>query len=205
MNYTSKMTCAGFVGAMLLMNGCAQPPAEQLEAAQKAVDAARTAEAATYAKDDLVKLEQQFALAKNELAKQEKAVSIFRSYSDAEKMLINVIQDGGNVAAKAAQNKEAAKSTALAMEQAAQQVVASAKELMTKAPTGKERAAVQAIKQDLDALETSLSAVHQSIEKGDYIGAEAQAKAVKEKGGAVAEQIQHAIEKTKGKKRTSRG
>jgi hypothetical protein len=76
---------------------------------------------------------------------------------------------------------------------------------MTKAPTGKERAAVQAIKQDLDGLETSLSAVHQSIEKGDYLGAEVQAKALKEKGVAVSEEIHNAIAKTKGKKSTSRG
>ena len=204
MNWISKITCAGFVAAMLLMNGCAQPPAEQLEAAHKAVNAARAAEAATYAKDDLAKLEQQFILAKDELAKQEKVFSIFRSYSDVEKMLIKVVEDGGHVAAKAAQDKEAAKTAALAVEQEARQAVASAKELMAKAPTGKERAAVETIKQDLGGLETSLSAVHQSIEKGDYLGAEAQAKALKEKGAAVSGEIQNAIDKTKGKKRTSR-
>ena len=204
MNCVSKVTYAGFVAAMLLMNGCAQPPAEQLEAAQKAVDAARAAEAATYAKDDLAKLEQQFALAKEELAKQEKVLSIFRSYSDAEKMLIKVVEAGGHVVVKAGQDKEAAKTAALAMEQEAQQVVASAKQLLGKAPTGKERAAVETIRQDVGGLETSLNAVHQSIEKGDYRGAEVQAKALKEKGVAVSGEIQSAIDKTKGKKPSSR-
>lgn len=203
---TRHWFAVGLTGlAMVVMTGCAQPPMEQLEAAQKSVDAAKAAGATEYAKEDFTAFEQQFALAKEELAKQETALSIFRSYSDADKMLVKIVEVGGQVAAKAAQNKEAAKTAALAMEKEAQQVVASAKELMAKAPTGKERAAVETIKQDLGGLETSLSAVHQLIEKGDYLGAEVQAKAVKEKGAAVAGEIQNAIDKAKGKSPTSRG
>lgn len=191
--------------ATILMIGCAQPPTEQLGAAQKAVETAKAAGATEYAKEDFVALEQQFALAKDELAKQERAVSIFRSYTDADKMLIKVVESGEHVAAKAAQNKEAAKTAALAMEKEAEEAVASAKVLMAKAPTGKERAALETIKQDLSGLETSMGAVHQLIEKGDYLGAEVQAKALKEKGVAVSGEIQNAIDKAKGKKPRSRG
>jgi predicted enzyme related to lactoylglutathione lyase len=188
----------------IVVLGCAQPPREQLDAAQKAVDAAKAADAATYAKDDFAKLEQQFALAKDELAKQEQLLPIFRSYSDANAMLVKVVEEGGHVAAKAAQAKEAAKTAALAAEKEAQQAVASAKELMTHAPTGKDKAAVEAIRQDLAALETSLGPIRQLIDKGDFVGAEAQAKAVKEKGAAVSAEIQSAIDKTKAKKPTAR-
>lgn len=190
---------------MVVMTGCAQPPTEQLEAARKAVEVAQAAGASEYAKEDFAKLEEQFTLAKDELAKQEKALSIFRSYTDADKMLIKVVEAGGHAAAKAAQNKEAAKTSAVALEKEAQQVVASAKVLLAKAPTGKERAAIETIKQDLSGLETSVGAVHQLIEKEDYLGAEAQAKALKDKGVAVSGEIQTAIDKAKGKKRTSRG
>jgi hypothetical protein len=191
--------------AMVVMLGCAQPPTEQLGAAQKAVDAAKAAGATEYAKEDFVALEQQFAIAKDELARQERALPIFRSYTDADKMLIKVVESGGHVAAKSAQNKEAARTAALAMEKEAQDVVASAKVLMAKAPTGKERAAVETIKQDLSGLETSVGAVHQLIEKGDYPEAEVQAKAVKEKGAAISVEIQRAIDKAKGMKPRSRG
>jgi hypothetical protein len=190
---------------VIMMMGCAQPPTEQLDAAQKAVDAAKAAGATEYAKEDFVALEQQFAIAKDELAKQERALSIFRSYTDADKMLIKVVESGAHVAAKSAQNKEAARTGALAMEKEAQEVVASAKVLMAKAPTGKERAAVETIKQDLSGLETSVGAVHQLIEKGDYSEAEVQAKAVKEKGAAITVEIQRAIDKAKGMKPRSRG
>jgi hypothetical protein len=185
---------------MAVITGCAQPPTEQLQAAQNTVDAARAAGASEYAKEDFIALEQQFALAQDELAKQEKVLAIFRSYSEADKILIKVVEAGGHVAAKAAQNKEAAKTSALAMEKEAGQVVASAKELIAKAPSGKERAAIETIKQDLSGLETSLSAVHQLVEKEDYLGAEAQAKAVKEEAATLSTEIQRAIDKSKGKK-----
>jgi hypothetical protein len=198
---TRQKRALGVIGmTMVVMTGCAQPPAEQLQAAQNTVDAARAAGASEYAKEDFVALEQQFALAQDELAKQEKVLAIFRSYSEADKILIKVVEAGGHVAAKAAQNKEAAKTSALAMEKEAGQVVASAKELIAKAPSGKERAAIETIKQDLSGLETSLSAVHQLVEKEDYLGAEAQAKAVKEEAATLSTEIQRAIDKSKGKK-----
>lgn len=186
--------------AMVVMAGCAQPPAEQLEAASKTLESARAAGASEYAKEDFAKLEQQFALAKDELARQEKALSILRSYSDANKMLIQVVETGGQVAAKAAQNKEAAKTAALNMEKEAQLAVASARELMGKAPSGKDRAAVEAIQQEVAGLATSLNAVRKLIDEGDYLGAEALAKALMEKATTVSGEIQSAIEKTKGKK-----
>ena len=195
----------GLIAALLLMSGCAQPPTEQLAAAQKAVDAAKAAGATDYAKDDFVKLEQQLALAKEELAEQDKTLSIFRSYTEADKMLVKLVETGGQVAAKAAQHKEAAKTAVLALEKEAQQAVASAKNLMEKAPTGKERAALETLKQEIARLESSFSAVHQLIEMGDYFGAEVQAKAVKEKGAAVSGEIQRAIDKAKEMKRNAHG
>jgi hypothetical protein len=195
----------GLIAALLLMSGCAQPPTEQLAAAQKAVDAAKAAGATDYAKDDFVKLEQQLTLAKEELAEQDKTLSIFRSYTEADKMLVKLVETGGQVAAKAAQHKEAAKTAVLALEKEAQQAVASAKNLMEKAPTGKERAALETLKQEIAGLESSFSAVHQLIEMGDYFGAEVQAKAVKEKGAAVSGEIQRAIDKAKEMKRNAHG
>ena len=190
--------------AMVVIMGCAQPPTEQLGAAQKAVEAAKAAGAPEYAKEDFVGLEQQYGLAQDELVKQERAFPIFRSYTDADKMLIKVAESGGQVATKAAQNKETAKTTALAMEKEAQKVLASTKDLMAKAPTGKERAVLETMAQDLSGLESSLGAVGLLIDKEDYLGAEIEAKALKEKLVAVSGEIQIAIAKAKGRKPRSR-
>ena len=64
------------VMAMVIVTGCAQPPTEQLGAAQEAVDLASAAGATAYAKEDFAALEQQFAIAKDELAMQERTRSI---------------------------------------------------------------------------------------------------------------------------------
>lgn len=200
LNIRHGMTAGLTAIALVAVTGCAQPPIEQLEAAQKAVDAAKAAGATEYAKEDLATLEQQFALAKEELAKQETALSVFRSYAEADKLLLKVVESGAAIATKATQNKEAAQAAAKEREKEAQQVVASAKELMAEAPTGKDKAAVEALKEDISGLEANLSAVHQLIEKGDYLGADAQAKALKEKASAVSGEIQKAIEKAGGKK-----
>lgn len=195
----------GLLAALLLISGCAQPPAEQLAAAQKAVDTAKAAGATDYAKDDFVKLEQQLALAKEELAEQDKTLSIFRSYTEADMMLVKLVETGKQVEGKASQHKEAAKTAVLALEKEAQLALALAKDLMEKAPTGKERAAMETITQDIAGLESSFSAVHQLIEMGDYFGAEVQATAVKEKGAAVSGEIQRAIDKAKKMKRNAHG
>lgn len=195
--FSPQMASAGLIATLLLMNGCTQPPMEQLAAAQKAVDAAKTAGATDYAKEEFAALEQRLAIAENEMAKEDNALSIFRSYADAEKMLITVVESAGSVAAKAAQNKIAAKTAVLVLEQEAQLAVASAKELMGKAPIGKERAALETIKQDIAELESMFNAGHQLIEMGDYFGADVQANAVKDKSEAISGEIQRVIDKAK--------
>lgn len=192
-----QMAGAGLIATLFLMDGCTQPPLEQLAAAQEVFDAAKAAGATDYAKNDFVKLEQQLALAKEELAEQDSTLSIFRSYTEADKMLVKLVETGGQVAAKAAQHKEAAKTAVLALEKEAQLAVVLAKDLIEKAPTGKKHAALETIKQEIAGLEASFSAVHQLIEMGDYFGAEVQAEAVKEKGAAVSGEIQRAIDKAK--------
>lgn len=198
------MVCVGLLLASALVAGCAQPPTQQLEEAQKVVEAARTAGAPDYAKEDFAKLQQELALAKDELAKQEKTLSIFRSYTDADKILTRVAEEGKQVEARAVSNKEAYKTAALATEKEAKQVVASVEELIAKAPVGKDRAAVESIKQDMGALQSGLGPIHQLIEKGDYREAEVQAKALKDKASAVSAEIQKAIEKAKGRKMRTR-
>lgn len=199
MSIASQIARGGVV-LLLLMNGCGQPPAQQLEAAQKAVDDAKTAGAEAYAKDDWLKLEQEFTLAKNELVKQETAFPMFRLYDDLGDMLSTVVEYGGHVAAKASQNKDAAKTAALAMEQEALRAVVSAKRLMARVLNGKERDAGEAITQQVTALEAGFVMIHGLIENGDYLAAEMQARALKEKAGAVSGEIRSAIEKAAGRK-----
>lgn len=199
------IACISVIGGAALVVGCAQPPAQQLESAQKGVEAAQTAGASDYAKAEFAKLEEEFNRAKAVIAEQEKQMVIFRSYGKADSLLKQVTEHAKQVETTATINKEAAKAAAVAREKEAQQVVASAHELMAKAPVGKDRAAVESLKNDLSGLQSGLGEVQQLIEKGDYLGAETRAAALKEKGTAVSDAIQKAIKKVKRARRPPLG
>jgi len=183
---------------LLGMVGCAQPPTQQLEAARKAVETARTAGAGKYAMEEFAQLEQQMNSARQELAVQEQTMTIFRSYSEAEKMLAQVVAKGAQVEVHAGARKEAVKSAALTMEKEAQQAIESARELLAGVPVGKNRAAAEAINHDLGRLEEYLKGIHNLVAKGEYLAAEMQAEALKEKVAAIAEEIQKAVAKGQG-------
>lgn len=190
------MTIGLILGATMIL-GCAQPPAEQLELAQKRVEAARSSGAPDYAKEEWVKLDQELSKAKEELVAQEKAFVLFRSYSKADEMLKRVSREAKRVVTTAEAKKEEAQTAALNRGKEATTVVASAENLLSKAPVGKDHAAVQTIKNDLGGLKSGIGDIHQLIDKGDYLGAEAKARAVKEKGESLLIEIQQAIEKLK--------
>jgi hypothetical protein len=73
-------------------------------------------------------------------------------------------------------------------------------ELVAKAPTGKDRAALESIKADADALKASLNDVQMMLDKADFLGAETKANAIQQKADAVSHEIENALAKVgKGK------
>jgi hypothetical protein len=104
------------------------------------------------------------------------------------------------VSAEAAKKKEEAKQAALQAQDAAVASVKKAQDLVAKAPVGKDRAAVQAIKADAQGLELSLNEVKTAIDGGDYQGAQSKAKAIQEKSDLLVNEVEAALAKVgKGK------
>jgi hypothetical protein len=179
----------------LVLTGCAQPPADKLAAAEKAVNEARSAGAPSYMAEDFAKLEGMLTNAKNEIAAQDSKFAPMRDYGKAEQLLTSAQADAGRVTAEANKKKEEAKAAALQAQQAAQEAVKTAQALVAKAPAGKERAALEAIKADTQALANSLNDVQGAIDAGDYLAAQAKAKAIQEKGDAIASEVRTALAK----------
>lgn len=185
---------------LLLAVGCAKAPTEKLAAADKAVSDAQAAGAPTYVAEDFAKLEGMLNNAKKEIAEQDARLAFVRDYEKAEGLLTSVQADAGRVTADAGKKKEEAKAAAVQAQQAAQEAVKTTQGLVAKAPVGKDRAALEAIKADAKGLATSLSEVQTAIDAGDYLGAQAKAKAIQEKSQAVAAEIQSALAKVGGAK-----
>jgi len=188
------------MGACLLMSGCAQPPADQINAADQAVKDAQQSGAATYVPDDYAKLEGLLSAMKTEVAEQDGKFALLRDYGKAEQLAATTKAEAERLKTEAAQKLEEAKFGATQAHHAAQASVTSTLELVAKAPVGKDRAALQTIKTDAEALKASLNEVQMMIDKGQYLGAETKAKAIQEKADAVSHEIETALAKIgKGK------
>ena len=185
---------------IVLVSGCAQPPVDQINAAEQAVKDAQQSGAATYVANDYAKVEGLMANLKKEVADQDGKFALLRDYGKAEQLAATTKAEAERVKADAIKKMEEAKSAATQAQQAAQEVVKSTLELVAKAPTGKDRAALESIKTDAEALKASLNEVQLMIDKADYLGAQTKAKAIQEKGQAVSKEIETALAKIgKGK------
>lgn len=198
----TKHLVAILLFAALTTSGCAKPPTEQMEAAERAVKEAQQSGAATYTAEDYAKLEGNLAALKKEVADQDGKFALFRDYGKVEQLAASVKADGERVKSEAAKKKEEAKAAALQAQQVAQEAVRSTLDLVAKAPVGKDRAALEAIKADAEALNSLLNQLQSALEKEDYQAAQTQAKAIHEKSQAVSSEIEQALAKV-GKRKPS--
>ena len=186
---------------MFILAGCAKQPTEDINTAQKAVEAARAAGGEKYIPEDSKKVDDNLAAALNEIKAQDSKFALSRNYDKAKKMLAQVKADAEKVKIDIASKKEEARKNALAGQEAAKASIKEAKALLAKAPMGKgARADIEALKGDIKGLEDSVPELQQLIEKEDYVVATDKAKAIKEKADGVSNQIKEAMKKVKGKK-----
>lgn len=184
--------------------GCAKPPTDKLDAAEKAVADAKTAGAPTYLAEDYAKVEGLLANAKKEMSEQEAKFALLRDYGKAEELLVTAQAEAARVTTETGTKKEEAKNAAVQAQQAAQASVEEAQALVAKAPVGKDRAALEALKADAQGLTTSMAEVQKAIDAGDYLAAKANAEAIQEKSRALAAEVETAMAKVsaaKGKKK----
>lgn len=183
------------VPVLLLSAACAKAPTEKVTAAEKAVNDARMAGAPKYAPEEFAKLESALTNAKNEVAEQDAKFGFLRDYEKAEQVLTATQTEATRVSAETAKRKEEAKATAVQAQQAADAAVKAAQSLVARAPVGKDRAALEAIKADIDGLATSLPDIQKTIDAEDYQAAQAKAKAIQDKSQAVSAELESALAK----------
>lgn len=181
--------------ALLILTACAKPPTEQIEAAEKAIKEAQASGASTYVPDEYAKIEGTLAALKKEETDQVGKFALFRDYGKVEQLAINAKSEAERLITEATKKKEEAKAAALQAQQAAQEAVKTTLELVAKAPAGKDRAALESIKADAEALKASLNQVQMALDTADYPTAQTKAKAIHEKSQAVSQEIEAALAK----------
>lgn len=190
-----------FVLVVLFMVGCAKPPQPAIDAANAAVEAAKSAEASLYAGDSLRSAEDAVVQLNNELKTQEGKFALFRSYKKSDELAAAAKAAGEKAAADAKAGKEAAKAAASQMMTDAQALLAQAKELLDKAPKGKgTQADLEAMKADLAGVESTLADAQNSFNSEKYLDVNSKVEGAKAGAQKVIDAVNAAIEAKKGKR-----
>lgn len=186
------------VPALLLAVGCGKAPNDKLGEAEKAVLDAKLAGAQAYVAEDFAKLEGMLNNAKKEMDDQNAKFVLFRDYGKTEQLLVSVQAETPRLLEETAKKKAEAKDAALKAHEAAKDAVKKAQALVARAPVGKDRAAVEAIKNDAKALTASLNDVQMAMDTEDYLTAQAKARAVQDKSLSLSSEVRGALAKTGG-------
>ena len=117
-------------------------------------------------------------------------------------MLAKVKADAEAFKPTLAAKKEEAKKNATAAQEAAKAAIDEAKNLLAKAPVGKEsRADIEAMKADVKGLDDGLTEVQTLVTSEDYQTATDKAKAISDKAASVSGQVKQAMEKVAAPKK----
>ena len=197
------MTASLLILTILIAGGCAKPPSEKLEAAEQAVKQAHESGANLYTPEEYAKLEGTLAAMKQEAADQEDKLPLFKDYGKAEQLAASTATDAARITTEAGHKKEEARNAALQAQKIAQEAVSSTLQLVANAPVGKDRAAIEEIRSDAEALKASLTQVQKSLDQEDYPAVQTQAKAIDEKSHAVSMEIESALAKVQKRKAPS--
>lgn len=184
---------------VVLLSSCGKVPQAEIDAANVAIEAAKTAGADVYVAADFAALTDSMrAVNENVEAQNGK---LFKNYSKVSEQLVVVNQMAADIKTKAEVRKEEVKQEVAALQTEVTDLVAQNNELVAKAPKGKEgAAALEAIKGDISLIEASMGEVANLVAADQLMPALDKAKAAKEKAVAINTELNDVIAKYKGKK-----
>lgn len=192
----SKMALV--VAVALSVGACAKPPVEALEAARVALDAAQAGEADRYVSDLYLAAADSFSLAQTEIETQNAKSAFTRNYDHAAALLAYVSETAAAAQAQVAERKEAVRVANETLFTEVDAAIASANDLMKKAPRGKDGAAALAqIRADLDLVAPALEEARAAQAAGDFIRARDVAQSAIERVNGLIAELNTAIEAAK--------
>ncbi len=187
------------IALVAVLSGCGKKPQVEIDAANAAIEAAKTAEAAVYLPVEFAAVQDSMNVAMTEVTAQES--KLFKNFGTAKLKLESALAEATKVAANAAVKKEEVKKEVETLVTDVKAVIEENKTLMTKAPKGKEGAAVlQQIKTEMATIEGSVAEAQVLYDKGSFMEALNKAKAGKERADSINSELKEAIAKVKARK-----
>ncbi|MFV0378141.1 MAG: hypothetical protein ACK5JD_12680 [Mangrovibacterium sp.] len=184
---------------VVLLSSCGKVPQAEIDAANVAIEAAKTAGADVYVAADFAALTDSMRAVSEGVEAQNG--KLFKNFGKVSEQLVVVSQMAADIKTKAEVRKEEVKQEVAALQTEVTGLVAQNNELVTKAPKGKEgAAALEAIKGDISLIEASMGEVANLVAADQLMPALDKAKAAKEKAVAINTELNDVIAKYKGKR-----
>ena len=185
---------------LALVVGCSKPPEAEMQKANTAMEAAKTAEAETYVPDAFRAAMDTLNAAMAAKQEQDSKFALFRSYGKAKEMFVKAEEMFNNVTTEAAAEKERVKTQVTQMLAEAKVVLDTASMDLAKAPRGKGSTAdIALIKNDLAAAQAAYTEAEADFNAGKYMVAKGKTDAVISKARAIIDEIAKAKAKKTGK------
>jgi hypothetical protein len=179
--------------------GCSKAPEAEMQRANTAMEAAKTAEAETYAQGSYAAAMDTLNAANAAKQEQDSKFALFRSYGKSKEMYVKSEEMFNASASEAATEKEKVKQQVQTSLAEAKAVLDSAATALKKAPRGKgSKADIALIQSDLDNANTQYTDAETDFNNGKYMVAKGKVEAVIASAHKIMDEISTAATKKAG-------
>jgi len=180
--------------AVVFLTSCNKAPQPEMDAANAAFTDAKAAGADVYLTAEYTALQDSLNVAMQNI--EAKKSKWFASYDANKKQLDNVKLMADQVKEKTETRKNEVKTEVENTITEVTTLLDEDKDLLTKAPKGKEgAAALEQIKNELSVVETTIGEVNALVESGNYMQAQTKINAAKDKASSINTELKDAIAK----------
>ena len=181
---------------VVFLTSCNKPPQPEMDAANAAFNEAKAAGADVYLTAEYTALQDSLNVAMQKI--EAKKSKWFASYDANKKQLDNVKMMADQVKGNTETRKNEVKTEVENTLTEVTTLLDQNKELLTKAPKGKEgAAALDAIKNELTVVESTVGEVNSLLASGNYMQAQTKINAAKDKATSINTELNEAIAKVK--------
>ena len=179
-----------------VLSSCGKKPQAEIDAANSAIEAAKTAEANVYLPMEFTAAQDSLNAVMSEITAQES--KLFKKFGPAKEKLASVVTMANQVAADAVTKKEEVKGEAANLLTGIKTVTEETSKLIPKLPRGKEGAAViEQIKADVSAVDASVVEAQGLYDNGSYMDSLNKIKAAKDKADSLNAEVKEALTKAR--------
>ena len=184
------------IAMVAVLSSCGKKPQAEIDAANAAIEAAKTADAAVYVPTEFAAVQDSMNAVVAEITAKEG--KLFKNFKGETAKLANVLTLANKVAADAGTKKEEVKAEAANLMTGIKTVIAENVKLIPKLPRGKEGAAViEQIKADVATVDAAVVDAQGLFDKGSFMDALNKVKAAKEKADGLNAEVKEVLTKAR--------